>query len=514
MAPGVAGALTRPSESTVQAAVALVLVALCLPAIVGFAAGVVDAPLIEALARPAPWRLLGRSLGLASAVALLSLAIGTPLGLLLGRADVPWRRVALWLHGLPAALPPLVLALGSWELLSTSELASTLRGLGGVLALEVLAFTPVVTLLVASASASVDPAQIDAARAVARPGLTLVRVVLPAARPAATLGALVVAALSLAELGVPAFLGVDVHATAVFARLGGADAAAGEAVALVLPLVLVAVGLAGLERRFAGQRALDSLGLRRAGAALPLGRWRAPLSLIVWSLALAPWVPLAALAWSARMLTIDELTQWIGGSLRASVIVGLAVATTVLVLALVLGHALGRGRSVGRLLDGPSVALLVIPGGAVGLAYASAATRPPLAAVQGTYLPLILALVARYGVLATRAVAVSVRQGSPRLEEAAACFGASYLRRLRDVVVPVHARALALAWALVFVAAVRDLETTALLYPPGGDPLVVRLFTLEANGPPHVLAGLGLAQLLLAAGAVGAVALLGPRSAS
>jgi hypothetical protein len=46
-----------------------------------------------------------------------------------------------------------------------------------------------------------------------------------------------------------------------------------------------------------------------------------------------------------------------------------------------------------------------------------------------------------------------------------------------------------------------------LFYPPGHAPLTVRTFTLEANGPPAVVAALALTQvlvttLLLAAGVV------------
>jgi iron(III) transport system permease protein len=61
------------------------------------------------------------------------------------------------------------------------------------------------------------------------------------------------------------------------------------------------------------------------------------------------------------------------------------------------------------------------------------------------------------------------------------------------------------AWLLAFVFCIRDVETSALLYPPGGEPLSVRLFTLEANGPPAVVSAmaavLGLLVIIPLAGA-------------
>src|SRR5207244_11384105 len=97
---------------------------------------------------------------------------------------------------------------------------------------------------------------------VARPWQVSTRILLPAARPAIALAAIVVFALALSELGVPMFLRVDVFPAAVFARLGGIEYAPGEAFVLVLPLVPIALFLLVLERRFVGARSFSVAGLR------------------------------------------------------------------------------------------------------------------------------------------------------------------------------------------------------------------------------------------------------------
>jgi iron(III) transport system permease protein len=92
------------------------------------------------------------------------------------------------------------------------------------------------------------------------------------------------------------------------------------------------------------------------------------------------------------------------------------------------------------------------------------------------------------------------------LEQAAATSGAGFGRRLLRIVLPLNARAVGFAWLLALLFCLRDLETAVLFYPPGGEPLPVRILTLEANGPEPVVAGLallhvGMTALVLAAGA-------------
>ncbi len=84
--------------------------------------------------------------------------------------------------------------------------------------------------------------------------------------------------------------------------------------------------------------------------------------------------------------------------------------------------------------------------------------------------------------------------------------GAGYARRLWRIVLPMHRRAAVASALFAAVFCLRDLETAVSLYPPGGEPLTVRIFTLEANGPEAIVAALavihvGLTALLLLVGA-------------
>jgi len=461
----------------------------------------------RALSTPRTWALFLSSVGVASAVTILTLAVGLPLGVLLGRSDVPFRRVALLLHAFPLFVPPFLLALGWFHVLGRGGLAGSEPGArvlfsapGAVLVLA-FALTPVVTSLVAIGLQAVDPSLEEAALLVATPRRAATGILLPLIRPAIALAALVVFSLAFSELGVPMFLRVAVYPGMVFSRLGGVDYAPGEAFALALPLFAVAVGLLAFERRAAGRRSFAVLGLRsREVPDLRLGRLRPVAVAFVAVAALLPLAPVAALVIrAARGHGFSELPRWIGTSAWNSLFDSLLAGTFVLALAVVIGHAAARRRRGGAGLDALAVLAFVTPASVLGVGLIATWNRPSLQAVYGTSAIVALAFAARYGAVGLRTAAVAFSQGSEHYEEAAAIGGARFLRRLGRILVPIHARGLAAAWLLAVVFCLRDLETAVLLYPAGQEPLTVRIFTLEANGPEAVVAALACVQVAMTA---------------
>jgi len=515
--------LKRAEEPLALGLVGVMLIVAALLPFVFLVVGLVRAPAelsagIALLGSREPWVVFLRAVASAFVVALASLLIGIPLGVLLAWTDVRGRKTALILHAFPMFLPPFLLALGWFFLFGKSGLwgseqsSGALFSVGGSVAVEALVFAPVVTSLVALALQGIDPSLVEAARVAARPGRVATRILLPLAWPAAALGGLVVFALSLSELGVPMFLRVRAYTAVVFARLSAVQYAPGEALVLTLPMLIVSLALLAIERRVIGPRSFAVLGLRLGEATvLPLGNWRSLGTIVAWAGALATLVPLVGLAWRART-GIAALQDWIGSGLQNSILPAAIAATLLTGIAVVLGRAVALRRPGAAALDALTVLAFVTPAAVLGVGLIGAWNRPATQSIYGTLAIIVIGFVARYAVLPTRTFAIAVAHASPHLEESARVQGAWFFRRLLRIVVPLHGRAITAAWLLAFVFCLRDLETTILFYPAGSAPLTVRIITLEANGPEPVVAALALVHVFVVASVLVAGALtLRPR---
>jgi len=462
----------------------------------------------DLLASSRLWWLLIRSLRLSVGVTVLALAAGIPLGVLFARAKLPFKRLLFALHFGIVFLPPLLPSLGWFHLFGREGLfggitsARLLFSEFGVVMVLVGCFTPVVTVLTALGVSGIDSSLEDAARLVARPWRTVLGVLVPCAMPAISLSGIVVFVLAFSELGAPMFLRVSVYPTVVFARLGGLDFAPGEATVFVLPLVVVAMGLLWIERRVAGRRAVAVLGASPRSRAMLFDV--RPWSIIVVGLAAAcSCLPIASLLLNSRDGGgLSAVARWASEAPLNSLRSGGCAALVMLALALVLGHAVARRSPVGLWLDAITTLAFILPSSILGVGVALAWNRPWTNWFYGSYGILVLGFVARYSAVATRVFASTIAQVPLSFEDAARSVGASYARRLMLLVGQLR-RGCVGTFAIAFVFCLRDLETAALFYPPGGEPLTVRIFTLEANGPPAIVSGMAGLQVVMTFAVVG-----------
>lgn len=491
----------RAEEPITLALAAVVIVLICA---VPFAALLIDlsavgTTIIEVWSGPRPWKLLARSVILSASITVIAMAVGTVMGVLIARCSLPARR-ALWLlHLFPLFLPPFFLALG-WSVIAPPLLFSE----GGLIAVSVLAFTPIASTLVALSLLGVDASLEESARVFARPSRVVREILLPTARPALVLAAVLIFALSFSELGVPMFLRVDVFPAAVFSRLGGMTYMPGEAFALSLPIMGLVVFLLIAERRLSGARAFTVGGLRgMTRAPLLPDVWRVPASACAWLIAALGLIPIAGLA--ARVVTASEspdMARWADNTPWTSLAIATLSASLIAVIGLVVGHAVSRKRRGADLLDATALLAFLAPAPVfvAGLLATAATTRSDV--LYGGFGLLIVAMVARHLAIGIRASNAVMLQMPVRMEEAAVVAGAGYWRRLLSILMPSNRAAAVSVWLLVFIFCLRDFETAVLLYPPGGDTLTVRIFTLEANGPSAVVASLALFQIAMTAVAV------------
>jgi iron(III) transport system permease protein len=208
------------------------------------------------------WTLLGNSLVLSALTAVMTVAVGVPMGVLLARTDLPLRQMWTALFTLPLLIPPYILAVAWSDLLSRNGPLSGAIGLQGVaergfqwlfglpgcVLVLFTAFLPLVMLLTMAYLRTVSPRLEEAARLVAGPWVMLRKISLSLIWPGILLAATLVFLLSLGEFGVPAFLRYQVFPVESFTQFS-AFYNFGAATAATVPLALIALAVMGTEKR-------------------------------------------------------------------------------------------------------------------------------------------------------------------------------------------------------------------------------------------------------------------------
>lgn len=474
------------------------------------------------MASDRPWRLLGNSLMLACLTALLATVMGVPLGIVLGKTDLPLRRLFTLLFTLPLLIAPYITALSWADVLGRGGLAShfvsdsvikaassLLFGLPGCMLVLTSTFMPVIMLATMTYLRTINPRLEEAARLVSRPVGVLRGITIPLIRPGILLAATLVFLLALGDFSVPTFLRVDVFPTESFTQFS-AFYNFGAATAAAVPLAILTFAVLGVEWRFLRER---TYALRPAPGGdrtlLPLGRFKPSVFISVAVLCLViVVVPLIALvAQSGSTGAYTRAWHTVGDSLIRSMVVAGVGATSLTILGFFVGYLIHtRALAMWRAVDAWTVMLFALPSTVIGIGLIALWNRPATNLIYATPLMILLGYLAQYTALTSRFTVAGLALVPASMEEAAASVGAGWVRRVSLIVVPLVGWTLLAGWLIAFIFCLRDTGITMLVYPPGFDTLPVRIFTLMANGAPDLIAA---ACVLMIAATVVPLGILG-----
>jgi iron(III) transport system permease protein len=286
------------------------------------------------------------------------------------------------------------------------------------------------------------------------------------------------------------------------------------AAAYAMPLLLVTLGLFGLQQRLLrgkGYVALTGKGGERR--LIDLGAWRwlllAYSGLILTLSLVLPYLVLlqAAFAkawaqgvsWNNLTLTNFQFLLFQHSSAKQAIlntiVYSSAAATLALGLAVLIAYIVSR-RLVpfGNVLSVLAFAPFVIPGMVLAIGFYAAYAPPPLA-LAGTASILVLAFVTRFLPIAYSNALAAIRGINPEMEEAVMILGGSRLLAIRRVVGPLLKHGLLGAWLLVFIPASREVSSALFLYGPNTRTMSVLFFDLTEGGNFEQLAALGVILL-------------------
>jgi len=448
--------------------------------------------------------LLGRTVLLGAAAAGIALLVGVPFGFLTARARIAGAAILRPLGLVPLLIPPLILAVAQAALLPD------LRGAWATILVMGIGTFPVVALFTARASERIDARREEAALLAG--GLRAVLAIeFPLVLPSALCAAFFAFVFVVNDFAVPDYVSsvgpkFNVYADEVFASWQ-TDRQAGKAVAAALPLVLLSLGAL-----------LPALGLRRRGSMatvdadwrrpepLDLGPWRWPaLAFLVAVVAATAIAPLARLffeagggarGWSPSALRAAFAKAFELGrtNLRQSLVDAGITAVLCAPTALVLGHALARGRRT-RLLELAAVLPISVPAILFGIGAIVVWNRELSARIYDSDAMVVLLMAGRFVAFPVLIVAGAVAMLDRRLEEAAAVAGARPARRLASIVAPAISGSLLGGAALVFVLCLRELDA-AILVPAANGTILFRVYNAVHFGRDDYVAALALLAIL------------------
>ena len=470
--------------------------------------GPVDPGSVPVRAGGARLRLLGNSVAIGLLSALFAVLLALPYALLTSRTDVPGRKFLSAAYLVPLVLPPLLVAV-AWNYVPFLEPPPITQApepspWGGAIAalrasvLFALCYFPIVVLFARRALHRIPASLEESARLAGGPVRALRSVTLPLAAPGILAGALFVFLFALNDFAVVDFLNwvrptqdqIAVYPFESFVAWSKSQGP-GEATALGVPLALLGVGMLWAIHRLTGRGAAGAVSTaHRDPEPWRLGYWRIPAlvgALLLLSISVG--APVLALLWKSSDLgayrAVWKLVEGSGSStkeVRWTLWFSLLAASLAVPLAFVLAHHAARTRRA--LWMGLAVLPLALPPVFLGAGYLRLLNAPWIRDAFGNnpfldpdspqYGPALL-LAAKYLPFAIAALWAAFLELDPRLEEAAINAGARPLARVLGVLEPLVRPASVIAFVLVFVLALREIDTIVLL---SGSTVLRKIYTM------------------------------------
>nr|WP_259655715.1 iron ABC transporter permease [Klebsiella grimontii] len=477
--------------------------------------------------------MLGGTLWVACGVALMSVLIGLPLGVLRGLFNVPLPRLWDVLFLIPFLTPPYIAAL-AWTLLLQSngylqqltgwDLNDLLFSRSGIVLVMTLNIFPVVYFAVSrSLLASGQRLAIVARVHGACAWRAFWHITLPMLSPALAAGMLLAFTLAIEEYGVPAALGP--RAGLLMLTVGIEKKLADWPIDLpgasLLSLLLMAVALLAwwLQKRLTGDKEVTSVtGKPGENSGAELGWLALPATLLMASVGgVAVMLPGASMVLTSLMSTLSggihgdnftlrhftALFAQQGDALSAlgtSLSLALASALIVGVIGLLAAWLVLVQKMKGSaIVDALSLMPAALPGVVVGVGLILLWNQPfwPVSPYNTGFM-LLLSYCCLLLPWPVRYVGSALRQLGHNLEPAARVHGATPLQALRLIVLPLVFPALLAAMLMVFAIASRELVTSLLLAPAGTQTVAVFIWRQFEQGSPGQ--GMAMASLTLFTG--------------
>ncbi|HEY2921258.1 MAG TPA: iron ABC transporter permease [Candidatus Binatia bacterium] len=485
--------------------------------------------------------ILANSVNLGLAVTLFTTLLSLPLALLLVRYNFRGKGLLNGLILIPMVLPPFVGAIGMRQLLArfgsinlllleVGVINQPIDWLGGgsfwgVVILESLHLYPIMYLNLAAALANVDPSLEEAARNMGANSFKLFRTVtFPLMLPGYFAGAIIVFIWAFTDLGTPLIFEYrEVVAVQIFNMVTDLHQNP-MGYAFVVAVIALTLFFFYLSKRILGGGSYEMLGRGHvASAARPASASMTVLAygvvLSISALALIPHLGVLLTSmtsrWFLSVLPSEYTLKFYKDvfshdlallSIKNSLLLSSLSTIIDVVLGVTIAYLLARKRVPGRnVLDALAMLPLALPGLVLAFGYVAAFSATPLDARVNPVPLLVIAYAVRRLPYMVRAAYAGFQQTSVALEEAAINLGASPMKTLYQITMPLIFANLIAGAVLSFSFAMLEVSDSLILaskeqyYPI--TKAIYALLGRIADGP-YIASAMGILGLLLLSGSL------------
>lgn len=452
------------------------------------------------------------SLYVAGVSVVFATVIALPLAYFTTRFNFSGSVVIQTLAFLPLIMPPFIGAVamqllfgsnGSVNLLLREYFGITLpfmEGLNGVIFVQSIHYFPFILINLSASLSNIDRSMEEAAQMLGSSGLGLFRkIVFPLAMPGYLAGASLVFVKVFDDLGTPLLLNVNTMlAPQAYLRISSVGIS--DPMGYVISCILIAFSVFAMWVSFLGMRGKDYSTTQKGGGGLSKRDLRpieaAACYLVVFlilGIVLAPHLGLLLLSfgtvWSFSVLPdgftlahyADAMTTAWSFIKNTLIYAGLAGLIDIVLGTAIAYVVLRTNLPARKWLDYIAVSALAVPGVVLGIGYLRVyynidmpITGQPMASWWGI---IVIALAVRRLPYALRSCTAALQQISPALEEASENLGASKLRTVVKIVVPLMASGLVAGFVTSFATAAVELSATIMLVSKESDaPLSYGLY--------------------------------------
>ncbi len=435
-------------------------------------------------------KLLFKSILWSGLVAGLSTLIGGLLGFLLYKTPLKYKTFYKLILLMPLILSPYIWAV-AWQdfFYVTFDNNLWVSSVAGIIWVQTLIYTPLAILIIGNALSNVDKSLEEAALTISSPKNTILKISLPLVKPAFWTAFILIFIFSLSEFSVPALFSVKVFTTEIFTNFS-AFYNYNLAIIQSTLLVVISLWLLWTESHFISKAPFLSVGNRgNTGYLFRFKKQRIYIKalLIFWVFlsVIVPFLMLSLQALKSGYQTVFQAFKILQPAFIDSFIWAATGSIIAIVVALIFSYfSWHHKRQEHRLIRWTNLILLTtfgLPAMVYGISLIYFYNRPVLGWIYSSVVILIIGFVGKYGFIALKMLQNTTRQIPFSLDEAAQLTGASTFKRFKTIYLPLMTPAILAVFILNFILMSNDLAIPIMTFPPGTQPVSVKVFTMMAN---------------------------------